>query len=383
MTCGDMGCQLFGAYRCAISVKNAALLIHSTVGCNWGPLIFHMPSRVQDFRQASSVMHEDDIIYGGETILKEALDHMLIEFPANLIFVLTGCVPELIGDDSGKIISNYQSEREIIHLSAPGFKGNAYDGCLSAMTVMIHQMKRKKKRKDTVNLIGFFSDDDKVDSDLKQIISILPKTLSLNSIFPYDTWDNIQNMPGASFNIVLEGFEAVGDLLMKTFNIPYIVIRYPYGLEGSRKLINLVSRAMDIPPDYTPFKEQEQTVYQQLEQAYSSVQSLQGLPAAVLGPSWRTGGFIDMLEQELQMRVVYQTDTALEDIDKETLQLSGACVLFGNSFDKEIARRMNIPFLAMTYPVFDRISISDRSYCGAFGMVNLVEDIINTVLFPR
>lgn len=382
MSCGEMGCQLFGAYRCAISVKDAVLLIHSTVGCNWGPLAFHIPSRVQDFRQASTVMYENDIIHGGEAVLLEALGHMQREFPSGVIFVLTGCVPELIGDDPGKTIAGYSTGREILLLTAPGFKGNAYEGSICAMKALVRHMDIKKPKKNTVNLIGFFADDDRMDSDLKQIVSLLPAPLSVNAVFPYDIWENIRSLSCGELNVVLEGFEAVGELLKESFGIPYIILRYPYGLEGSRNMIAAVSKSIDIAPDFSRFKEQERMLYEQLELAYSSIRRLKGITAAVLGPVWRTGGFIDMLEQELQMRVVYQTDTSCEDTDKEALLKSGAAILFGNSFDRETARQMNISFLPVTYPVFDKINISGRSYCGIFGMLNLVEDIINAVLFP-
>jgi nitrogenase molybdenum-iron protein beta chain len=99
MNC-DSECRLFGAYRVVISIKDSVILIHSTVGCNWGTLAFHMSSKINDIRQTSTVIYEEEILNGGEKILEEALENTVKRYEAKVIYVITGCIPEIINPEN-------------------------------------------------------------------------------------------------------------------------------------------------------------------------------------------------------------------------------------------------------------------------------------------
>lgn len=376
----DSGCQLFGAYRCAIGIKDAAILVHSTVGCNWGPLLFHAPSRLKDIRQTSSVMYEEDIIMGGETNFRNALDHMLIDFSSKIIIVLTGCIPELIGVDTQEIIKEY-NQKQIIFLSAAGFQGSAKDGMVHATTKLIGYMKEQTVLPYSINLIGFFADDYRVDGDLIAIINMLPDEISVNTVFPYDSWENIQKVPAAALNVILEGFDFIGEKLKEQFNMPYVTVRYPYGIEGSLHFIKNICENLHIKISQMFLDQQIHFVYKQLEQIEPYILNLKNLPTAILGDSPRIYGIKDFVEQELGMPVVNMIDTSMNDVDENALLGSNITVLFGNSFHKELAKQMNIPFLRLSYPVFDKISITKQGYSGIRGMVCLIEELVNTIFF--
>ena len=72
----------------------------------------------------------------------------------------------------------------------------------------------------------------------------------------------------------------------------------------------------------------------------------------------------------------------MEDFIEKVYE-SDAALVFGSSFEGDIADRLEIPLIRYHYPVFDRISISDTPYLGGRGAVNIVEDILHYVVDGR
>lgn len=373
------GCKLFGAYRTVISIKDAAVLIHSTVGCNWGTAAFHIPSKLNDVRQASSVLYEDDIIYGGGASVKKALSHMVELYDCSAVFVLTGCVAEIMEDDIEGILRNFSSSKPILPVKAAGFKGNMASGVEDAMKILIDNMKPQKRKKNSINIVGIFSDDFKGDADLNSIKKLVGQNIEIISVMPYDSYGKILNAPEAELNVVFEGFEFVGKYMKEKFDIPYVVVNFPYGIEGSRDFAVTVANAFEMKVnDY--LEEQERITMKKLEAIYGYIHKLYGMPVAVKGDSCRAPALKSFLESELGMNVeVFCTDSSddYENSFEDSVQASNAVIVFGSSYERGLADALAIPLIRYTYPVFDSISIANRSYAGFEGIINLAEDIIN------
>lgn len=385
MNC-DNECRLFGAYRVVISIKDSVILIHSTVGCNWGTLAFRMTSKINDIRQTSTVIYEEEIVNGGEKILEEALENTVKLYEAKIIYVITGCIPEIINDDAREVISKFKQKNNldnIFLLNEPGFNDGAIKGMESAFKLLINEMIQMEIIKNSINLIGFFSDDYKVDSDLINIENMLKNSVYINSIFPYDAYENIMKVPSAMLNVVLDGFEFVGEMLKEKFGTPYITVSYPYGIEGSRVFINKIFSALsiEIPKE---FHENEVAALELINKLHSFIDNFRGMPVVILGDSARIYGLKKFLEIELGMVVEVLIDTK-QKIDWEIIQDevlgSNSVMIFGSSFERGLADELEIPFLQYTYPIFDKISISKSGYAGVDGVIFLLEDILNLTYF--
>ena len=57
-------CALFGAVRALGGIKDALILQHSVVGCQWGSLAFRYAGKPYDVRQASDVIYDEDVVNG-------------------------------------------------------------------------------------------------------------------------------------------------------------------------------------------------------------------------------------------------------------------------------------------------------------------------------
>ncbi len=373
------GCKLFGAYRTVIGVKDAAVLIHSTVGCNWGTSTFHITSRQNDIRQASSVLYEEDIIYGGRSSLERALENMAGLYDCAAVFVLTGCVAEIMEDDIEGFIKSFSFPKPVILVKAAGFKGDMDSGVEDAVKTLIDRMDKRKRRKDSINIVGIFSDDFKCDEDLSSIKRLLGEKIEINSVLPYDSYAAMLNAPAASLNVIFKGFEYIGVQMEQNFGIPYVVADYPYGIGGSRSFATKVNSALGhTGMDF--LNTMESDAVKRLERAYEYVHNLYGMPAAVKGDPARANALKNFLENELGMNVkVFQNSSSGGKADdfEEAVAISDAVIVFGSSYERGVADNLNIPLIRYAYPIFDSISIGNRSYAGFEGAVNMVEDMVN------
>lgn len=374
-------CNLFGVYRSAISVKDSYVLLHTTIGCNWGTSIFHMPSRLNDIRQASTVIYNEDVVFGGLKIFKKAMDNVIDMHNPKVLFVISGCVSGILGEDFEAEIKKYSENREIVYIKAPGFVLNMEEGQIEGIKSMLDLMECGQKKEKSINIIGLLSDDYMVKADINNIRKMLGDKININSIIPFNTIENIKKTPCAELNVVFKGFEAIGDLMEKKFNIPYIVVEYPYGIENSKNFVRKVFSFFNLEYEDT-LKENEKFIMSALKNVYDYVRHLYSVPCAVFGDSLRAAALRNFLEDELGMDVQVYCERGDKDMNefRELVKNSDASILFGSSFEREIAEELEISFIRYVYPVFDSISIGNRGYAGFEGVINFIEDLINSFM---
>jgi nitrogenase molybdenum-iron protein beta chain len=233
----------------------------------------------------------------------------------------------------------------------------------------------------SVNLIGLYSDDFMADADLASIRSMLAHSeISVNAVVPYDSYHNLQNIASSALNLVFEGFEPIGEALRRRFGTPYLNVVYPYGLDGSARFMNAVCAGINVSPNR--FK------MPQAEEAESKVRLLReilsgyaDMPVAVIGDSARLRGLHAVLENELGLCVEVLADTAdSEEENYEKILESNAILLFGSSFERNIAKQLGIPLIRFTYPVFDKVNLISCGYAGFSGFIRICEDLLNAIL---
>ena len=374
-------CKLFSTYRSSISVKDSYVLLHTTIGCNWGTSAFHIPSKLNDIRQASTVIYNEDVVFGGEKILRKAISNVIDMYNPKILFIISGCVSDILGEDFQTEIRKYSENRDIIYLKAPGFTNDMEDGQIEAIKSMVDLMETEGKKANSINLVGLLSDDYMINADINNIKKMLGSKININSIIPFDTIKNIKAAPQAELNVVFKGFETIGVLMERKFNIPYIVVEYPYGIENSKDIIKKVYRSLNLDPEKEIRRNEDYTI-SKLKNIYDYVRHLYSVPCSIFGDNLRASSMKNFLEDELGMDVQVYYESGDNDMNefKKLLKDSNASILFGSSFEREIAEELEISFIRYTYPVFDSISIGSKGYAGFDGVINLLEDMINSFM---
>lgn len=377
------GCYLFGAYRIFSGITDGVTLLHSTIGCNWGTLAHHITSNQSDIRQACSVILDKDIVFSGEEVLQEALEQAVKLYDCKIIFVLTGCVAEIIGDDIKTTVNSFRDKKKILYLDSAGFKGNMNEGYENALIKLFSLMKEpERKREKSINIIGVSIDDPKIDADINEIKRMLNGKVEINTILASCTLEELERASEAESNIVFNRGVGLAELMKDKYDIPYINVDYPYGLEGSKNFLNILEDSLKINLEEEK-KLLENETLPLIKKTYQYLQHIYGLPVALIGDNVRATGLKKFLINELGLEIeVFNKYEELEDLAEfyDQVRNSNAVMVFGSTYEKKITDELNIPLIRYTYPVIDSISISDRPYVGAKGTINIIEDIINSLL---
>lgn len=325
-----------------------------------------------------------------------------------IIFIVTGCVSDIIQDDVKRIAAAFERThgRKVIAVEAAGYRGNfqiGYEAGMKALGMLMEGLQAEKemspmpeKGQETkkkvpekgsedaekckvpqVNILGIGADDPRCASDLEALEELFGGKARICTAFFKTDLAGVRRAPGADLNLVFGyGAELAKDM-EKRFGIPYVCLDYPYGLTGARQLWKVLETRFGLNFDAEEAAFQARTA-EGAKGIYSYLQALYGLPAAVVGSGARAAGLARFLSAELGMEIeVCAKREALQDIEEtyDEVRRSEAAFLFGSSFEQELADELEIPLLRFDFPVFDRICLTKRPYIGAEGTLCLLEDL--------
>lgn len=372
------GGKFFGAFRACSGIKGLSVINHTPTGCNWGASVFRAASNQELIGDHTcTAMHEKELVFGGEDPLKRALLKVNKMDKTRATAIVAGDVPLMIGDDVKATVSSLSLDKDIISIDAAGFKGTMKDGYEDALLLLGSLMREQNAIKNSINLIGLYSDDYKVEADVKEISSLMNESgIKINSVISNCSLEEFQHAPAAELNVVLGQGKKIAEFMKGRFGIPYIEIDYPYGLQGTEEFMNTISDALGIghkemhPMDIAPFRK-----------IYLYLHDLFGTPVSIIGDV-RTGSMAKFLAEELGFEI--NVCSLFEENRykfEEDVRDSNTMILFGSSFERNLAREMGIPMIRFCYPVFDQVCVYDYApYMGYNGSIYLTESIVNAVM---
>lgn len=378
------GCKLFGAHQALSGIRGGVALLHSVVGCSFGSMAFHVACDMAGLRQTCTVI--SDVVFGGEASLARALDHVEELYAPEVIFVITGCVADIVQDDVAAVAARFRGRAKIVPVEAAGYRGDFAEGYECGLLALLELMEPVPRAEaPTVNLLGLGADDHRAGQDGAALRALLGDKVRVGAVLSRCSMEELRAAPGAGLNLVLGGGVRLAREMEVRFGIPCAVLDYPYGLAGAEALWGALEGRFGL--DFTA----ERAAFcartaDGLRPVYSYLQALYGMPAAVLARGARSRGMARFLSQELGMEVVCRADREdLADLEDfyDRARASEAAVLFASSFEGELSEELGIPLLRFDYPVFDRLSVTDRPYVGAEGTLCLVEDLLNEIMGTR
>jgi nitrogenase molybdenum-iron protein alpha/beta subunit len=253
---------LTGALAVTTSVTDSVSLIHGPDGCaHHNFSLLHATlldnGNVRIPRILSSGLKEGDIIFGGEASLALAISRACEEQPG-MIFVLSTCITDTIGDDVMGICRD--SGVNVCYIPTSGFFGGQFeDGFSNALTTIARSVTGEKNRGTCshdrdgvrVNLIGEKNLEYEVEQnfdEISRLLSLLGVSVNIRYIHEITTED-ICDLPLAGLNILREpALAGVGKQLQEQFGIPYID-SFPIGLQGTLQFLRDCGRITGVPSD--------------------------------------------------------------------------------------------------------------------------------------
>ena len=414
-------------YKCALgamqtvqAIEHALPIIHAGPGCAqklsestgssgyFSPNIFPCTS-----------INEKDVVFGGVKKLNSTIENALKVIDADLYVVLTGCIPEIVGDDSGEVVSRFEdAEKPVIYAPTAGFKGNNYKGHEQVVDAIIEQYLQKtdKKQKGLVNIWAdvpyqdlFWLGNIRELERLIQEIGLIP-----NTIFGFRRGiDNINQIPEAEFNLLVSPWVGLGNMkkMERKLGIPYLHYpTLPIGATETSKFLRAVGAFAGVPEEKVEavIKDHEDYYYYLIER-YADlflenrvinkqftvvadaqytlgitkflVNDLGLVPAKQFVVDDTPKNYREQIAEEfrklnygIKAEVSFETDGYKIQEEIKQHDYHGYPLILGGYYEKEVTEKLKGNFLNISWPVQDKVVLDDF-YAGYTGGIRLIEDI--------
>lgn len=357
--------------------------------------------------------------------LENALEALALTREADLFVVLTGCLPELIGEDTGAEVRRFRKAGwPVVHVDLPGFEGTAWHGHERLMRALTDQLVEEtfEHAEATVNLWSSVPYLDPFWSgDLLELQRLLEGIgVRVNVLFGVGSsvaaWRQI---PSAALNLVVSPWVGVdlAEHLQARFGTPYLHWPVPpIGIVETSRFLRAVATALGHSPVRTEaFLRREEGIYlpllqkgtelfvrddERFPQTFHCVADCHmavalerflsgemgmsaGVQFAVDQPSAsRRGAVRDLFRHPGTGEPTGVALTGLQDTiaaELREMRPEGRRLILGSFWEEPLARELGAAFVPVSAPVGDRL-ILDRTYLGPRGGLRLLEDLWNAVL---
>jgi nitrogenase molybdenum-iron protein beta chain len=435
-------CALGGAIGTLHAIPRAITIVHGSAGC--GGNINNALNAGAGYLGGgycggaalpSSNVVERDVVFGGEERLREQIQSSLELLDGDLFVVITGCMVDMIGDDTAAVVSEFKgAEKPVIAIPTPSFKGNSFYGYELLFKGLIDQYIPRSEQKDalSVNILGVVPAQDVFwKGNLREIKRILEKLgLRVNTFFGEgEGLDSFKNAGRASLNVVVSNGIGVDSArhFEKVHGIPYIVTPFPIGALAGEAFLKTLGSALNINPSLVArVISQEKAVYYDYFSRIADIYNDADLQryGIVVGDSNYAPALTRFLSDELGWipELVVITDI-LDEKQRETVksQCTGLnsgltpsvyfdtdtssvkkylrevwprnrnsryydplnpTVIIGSAFERDLAQEFGFPLIPVTFPLTSRC-VMNRAYAGFSGGLSLTEDIISYLVMAR
>lgn len=431
------GCAL-GALHSVVAIPDAMPITHCGPGCvdkQYTSLAFYNGFQGGGYAGGSVTPSvnagEREVIFGGENRLRELIKSSLRILDAELFVVLNGCIGEIVGDDIGSVVGEFQKQDiHIVYAETGGFKGNNFIGHEIIVESIINQYVDKfAENKDVKEkgLINVWSELPYQNTfwrgDLGEIKRILEGAgFKVNILFGNESagvseWKKI---PNAQFNLVISPWMGVkiAKLLEKKYNQSYLHVPVlPIGAKETSRFLNEVVQFAKIDSEIAQkfIQSEEKNYYSYLEQFGDFyAEYWWGLPAsyAVVGDSTYNLALNKFLVNQLGLIPGKQiiTDNTpekfRESIRKEYEHLAEDVkaevdfvedgyivnrllregeyghkppIIFGTTWERDVAKELKGQIVEVGFPASYEVVIN-KSYVGYRGALTLLEKIYTTAI---
>lgn len=418
-------CQMGLACTMSSTMENTVVIMHGPVGCghqlhsatvvsNAGKAARGLP--VKPLNWLSTNLTETEIVTGGEQKLLETILYADRTFRPELIFVLSTCAPNVIGDDVDSVVNEAREivSAQVTAIHCPGFRSrmvsSAYDSYYHSLlrniqfepipwkdyvpfnpadpTSAIAEANYKYQKEHTVNLMSLESVGAKDEAELSRLITAL-------GLFPrvyaeYSNADKLRWISEAALNVSMCQLhdDYILSYLEETYNIPSYT-GMPMGLKATRRWLTEIGKHFGLEKEANALADQEEKLVLEALEPYR--EKLKGKRVLLHGGSVRAAVQAPVL-RDLGMEVTalsgYLVDSnavpVFEELDSEMPKVPVAIseqpfefvnqvrhykpdILLVHNGYMQIAGKYGIPAVQM----FD----SGSTYFGYSGLFQMAKDI--------
>jgi nitrogenase molybdenum-iron protein NifN len=407
--------QPIGAALAFMGLNSCLPTLHGSQGCtSFGLVLF-----VRHFREMipmqTTAMNEVTTILGGMENIEQAIMNIWERAKPAVVGLASTGLTETKGDDVDAYIKLIRAkhpeiaEMEIIYASTPDYVGAFQDGWSKAVVSIVREMAAECSVKilDRVNVLP---GSHLTPADIWEIREIMESfgispvfipdiSGSLDGHIPEDftpttlggtTKQELRTMGAARATIAIgeQMHAAAIELEMKT-GVPYVMFDSLTGLANNDAFLKYLA---DLSGKPVPMKYRRQR--SQLQDAMLDAHFFTGGKKVAIGAEpdllWALGSLLTDMGCEITAAVTTTQSPILEKLntpevligDLEDLEnrAKDCDLLITHSHGRQMAHRLNIPFLRYGIPTFDRLGAAHKLMVGYRGTRDLVFELGNTFL---
>jgi nitrogenase molybdenum-iron protein alpha/beta subunit len=410
-------CALYGAAQTALGIRGCCVLAHSPQGC------FQLVDTAFGWQDADytetltlcTKLCEVEIVHGGEDLLaRTILEAQELDVP--LMFVLTACGPEIVGDDIVAVCSDVadQVDFQLVPVPCAGFRGDQNAGTDMALEAILRYLVPERADGTIPRSVCLIAPHANANptwmGDVAWVCDVVTRLGgTVVTTLTHDTpLEALARVPQAEACLVLshDAGQKAADALAQRCGMAQWCrnLPLPIGFTNTRNWLmalgaelnaaataeRLIAEGERLVVETCRRKWLEQTG---LHRAIAGIvadatvgipllrflaEDLETVPGLVCLRSGQPGS-AELLERELASLAldartvldadVYQVRSALAEVHPE--------LVFGSNIERHAVEQLGIPYVLQLVNPVARFRMIDRAYFGYEGMLNLIEIIQN------
>jgi nitrogenase molybdenum-iron protein alpha chain len=242
-------CQQINSMAALMSLEDSVFIAHAPQGCVGCTSMAVDQYRVgqahrgvkhiKNPRIIVSNLDQNNVIFGGESKLRKAVEEAIKRYQPKLIFVFASCASGIIGDDIDAIVKDIQENTQalVIPIHCEGFKSkicaSGFDAAFLSINKYILKQEKMKKQEGLVNLFAPVSISYADQMEMERMLSLLD--LKVNYIPFYSSLEKIKEIPSAqaSTSICKVFADEFMKALYEDYDIPYSHTVMPIGVRNT------------------------------------------------------------------------------------------------------------------------------------------------------
>ncbi|MHB9003972.1 MAG: nitrogenase molybdenum-iron protein subunit beta, partial [Coriobacteriia bacterium] len=378
----------------------------------------------------SSSMTEDAAVFGGLSNMIEGLENAHAMYKPEMIAVSTTCMAEVIGDDLGAYIKTAKdkgvipADMPVPFAHTPSFAGSHLNGYDVMMKGILEDLSGEKAAKTdgSINIIPGF---DGYSANLREVKHMLSSmgvdyrmlgdysdVVDAPATGEYDMYPvggtplaEVGKAINADATVALQRYASIktGEFITKSWNQQFVAGRFPMGITATDEFLDEITALTGKPISDELELERGRAVDAMID----SHPYVHGKRVALVGDPDYLLGLISFL-LEIGARPVHIVATNGDKKFKKACEALLASspfgadatvwtkkdmwhlrslmftepvdLLLGPSNAKFLWRDTGTTFVRVGFPLFDRHHLHKRPVIGYNGAINLLTDIVNTVL---
>lgn len=400
----------------ALGVSGCCVLSHAPQGCqllvdnafNW------QDADYTETKTLCTKLCEDEIVHGGEDLLTRTIIEAE-ELDVPIVFVLSSCGPEIVGDDIKGVCDDTrpQVDYDLVPIECAGFRGTQYDGTDLALDVLLRRLvpPRSKKTPKSICLLAPHANANPTwMGDLFWVKDVLERMgVSVVATVTHRTpLSDFAQVAGAETSLVLshDAGEKAARYLRQEHGVEPICgdIPLPIGFTNTARWLRRLGEHFDASETAERIiSEGEAEVVERCRRKWVETQYLHRLDAAIVADATVGVPLVHFIAEDLEMipsfialrsaqpdaqailerelrelrlepTVVWGTDVHAA---KAGLESTRPRAVFGSNIERHAIEELDIPFMFEVVNPIQRFRMLDREYFGYGGVLNLLEFVLN------